>query len=167
MKTLVFWLTTLVVFGVVNGMIAKKEATIRNGVTIYLPLETRDPRSLMQGDYMSLRYDLNGVAPNQRRGQFVVQLSPTRVAKVVRVDDGGPLKQGEYRLRFSKGAQGIRIATDSFFFQEGHAKDYANAKYGELKVALRGGSALVGLRNADLTDADPATKAGSKVEEAD
>ncbi len=94
MKTLVFWLATLVVFGVVNGMIAKKEAAIRNGVAICLPLEPRDPRSLMQGDYMDLRYDLNGGVPNQRRGQIVVQLSPTHVAKVVRVDDGGPLKQG-------------------------------------------------------------------------
>ncbi|MCP4195431.1 MAG: GDYXXLXY domain-containing protein [Planctomycetaceae bacterium] len=70
-------------------------------------------------------------------------------------------------MRFSKGAQGIRIGTDSFFFQEGHAKDYANAKYGELKVAPRGGSVLVGLRNADLTDADPTIVAGSKVGEAD
>ena len=75
MKTAVFWIATLMIFGITNGMIAHKEATIRNGTTIHVELAPRDPRSLMQGDYMALRYQLNDVErPVDGRGKFVVRL---------------------------------------------------------------------------------------------
>ena len=43
MKAVIFWIGTVVAFGATNGMIAHKESTIRNGTTMYLELEPRDP----------------------------------------------------------------------------------------------------------------------------
>ena len=158
MKTVVFWVATLMVFGVTNGMIAHKEATIRNGTTMYLELGPRDPRSLMQGDYMALRYNLDNVQPSSDwRGKFVVSLNDDTVAEIVRVHDDEELSEGEHLLRYTRGSRGTRIGTDSFFFQEGHGKHYANARYGELKVSRSGESVLIGLRNADLSESKPTT----------
>lgn len=155
MKAIIFWIATILIFGITNGLIAHKESTIRHGVTMLLELAPRDPRSLMQGDYMALRYALanEGEIRRGRRGRLVVQLDDQGVAKFIRVHAQEPMAAGEHLLRFSRGPRGVRIGTDSFFFQEGHAKFYANARYGELRVSPSGESVLVGLRNADLSRA--------------
>ncbi|WP_375603983.1 GDYXXLXY domain-containing protein [Wolbachia endosymbiont of Anurida maritima] len=41
----------------------------------------------------------------------------------------------------------IRIVPNSFFFQEGHAQHYQNAKYGLFKFDNSGNYLLVGLAN--------------------
>ncbi len=167
MKTVIFCVATLAIFGVTNGMIAHKETIIRNGMTMYVELAPRDPRSLMQGDYMALRYaGARAIRPNKRRGQYVVRIDEQRVAKFLRIHDGEALGDGEHLLRFTRGRRGqTRIGTDSFFFQEGHAAHYANARFGELKVAPTGESILVGLRNADFTPAGPPAETGPPADE--
>ena len=158
MKTATFWIATLMVFGVTNGMISRKETAIRNGITMYVELGPRDPRSLMQGDYMALRYRLNGIQnmhATNRRGKFVVRLGDDKVVQFIRVHQGEDLADGEHLLRYTRGGSGTRIGADSFFFQEGHAKHYANARFGELKVATTGESILVSLRNSNLSKAGP------------
>jgi uncharacterized membrane-anchored protein len=156
MKAIIFGIGTLVVFGVTNGMIAHKETIIRNGITMYVELAPRDPRSLMQGDYMALRYvGPQNVRPTDRRGKFVVRVDANKVAEFARVYAGEALADGEHLLRYTRGRRGTRIGTDSFFFQEGHGSHYANARYGELKVARTGESIMVGLRNADRSLAGP------------
>jgi uncharacterized membrane-anchored protein len=156
MRTVLFWIGTLLAFGATNAMIARKESAIRTGTTMYLELGPRDPRSLMQGDYMALRYDLGlAILTENRRGAFVVRLSSSNVAQIVREYHGGTLAANEHLLRYTRGSQGVRIGTDSFFFQEGHGQYYAQARYGELRVAPSGESVLVSLRNADLSLAGP------------
>ena len=76
-------------------------------------------------------------------------------AKVI---DGEELAEHEHLLRYTNWSRGTRIGTDSFFFQEGHGNDYAQARYGELKVAPTGESILVTLRNSDMTEAGPPPK---------
>ncbi len=161
MKSLVFCIATLAIFGVTNGMIAHKETVIRNGITMYVELAPVDPRSLMQGDYMALRYAGPGVVrPTERRGKFVVQVDGNHVASFIRIHNGEALAADEHLLRYSRGRRGrTRIGTDAFFFQEGHGAHYANAKYGELRVAASGESVLVGLRHADFSAAGPKSSA--------
>ena len=48
----------LLVLGAVNYSILGKESVKREGVVVYLDLAPRDPRSIMQGDYMTLRFRL-------------------------------------------------------------------------------------------------------------
>ena len=52
----------------------------------------------------------------------------------------------------------IRIGTDAFFFQEGHAARYQGAKFGELRVGASGESVLIGLRDA----AAPSARRGAE-----
>jgi len=58
MKKIAFWCFTLVVLLTVNYIIIQKEDTISDGRTMLLKLAPRDPRSLIQGDYMVLRYEI-------------------------------------------------------------------------------------------------------------
>lgn len=78
-----------------------------------------------------------------------------KIARILRVYEGEQLSDDEHLLRYTRWSRGTRIGTDSFFFQEGHAKHYAQARFGELKVAPSGESVLVGLRNDDLSEAGP------------
>jgi uncharacterized membrane-anchored protein len=158
-------LSAVLVFVVINLMTYKKERTLQNGKVMLLELAPVDPRSLMQGDYMALRYS---IARNLRAdtlpkdGTFVVSLDDAGVATFKRVHDSGiALSAGEHLLRYRVRASGIRLGAESFFFQEGHAKVYSRAKYGELRVADSGDSVLVGLRGENQERLAPTEKATS------
>jgi uncharacterized membrane-anchored protein len=140
------------VLAVVNVSIARKEALLANGTVVLVELAPVDPRSLIQGDYMRLEYELasSSEASWPRDGRMVVRLDEQGVARFVRRDDGSPLVVGERLLQYRRRARRTRVGSDAFFFQEGHAARYANAKYGELRVDRSGGSVLVGLRDTAL-----------------
>ena len=152
MKKIFFWGTTLLVIAVVNILIVKKEDTLANGRTMLLRLAPVDPRSLMQGDYMVLRYAIARAVNRSQledKGSIVVSLDENEVASFVRVYEGDSLHEGEHLL-FYRNRGGLRLGAESFFFQEGDADLYANASYGELKVDESGASVLVGLRDDDF-----------------
>jgi len=153
MKKIVFWGITLLVLVAINFLIVKKEDTLANGRTMLLRLAPLDPRSLIQGDYMKLRYALARDVPRAQllkdKGYLVVSLDVNHVAKFVRVHKGETLQEGEYFL-FYRNRGGLRLGAESFMFQEGDAKLYERARYGELKVDGSGASVLVGLRGEDL-----------------
>jgi uncharacterized membrane-anchored protein len=133
-------------------MIAKKEKTLSNGSEMLLRLLPRDPRSLMQGDYMALRYDIGERVPVSQaasQGCIVASLDENHIAKFVRIYKGESLGPNEHLLFYRK-RKGLRFGAESFFFQEGDAKLYAEAKYAELRVDESGRSVLVGLRGEDL-----------------
>ena len=154
-RTAVFWIVTIAVFATVNWLILQKETTLRDGRTVLLQLAPVDPRSLMQGDYMLLRYEM-AIDPATREavggvaeGRLVVALDERDVARFVRLHGGEPLGPGEMLLRFRE-REGLQLGAESFFFEEGQASKYENAKYGELKVDDAGNSILVGLRSEGL-----------------
>lgn len=49
----------------------------------------------------------------------------------------------------------VKFATNAFFFQEGHAKYYAGARYGEFRVAPSGELLLTHLRDEKLERLGP------------
>ena len=57
-------------------------------------------------------------------------------------------QSGHRRLDHGLAKTSISIATNAFYFQEGHAQRYDRAKYGELRVDESGGSVLIGLRDS-------------------
>jgi uncharacterized membrane-anchored protein len=57
MKTLLHIIISVLVLAVCNGLIWQKEKVLRDGKVMLLRLAPRDPRSLMQGDYMVLNYE--------------------------------------------------------------------------------------------------------------
>lgn len=132
--------------------IVGKERLLANGDTVLLELAPVDPRSLIQGDYMRLMYAITRTIeqddswPND--GAIVVTLDARGVASFVRRDDASPLQPGEHLLRYRKRDRRVRVATDAFYFEEGSARRYERARYGELKVDSKGNSVLVGMRDS-------------------
>ena len=143
----------VLVLGAVNLSIAEKEETLANGRQVLLELYPIDPRSLMQGDFMRLRYadaafPADGIAAKMPlRGRVILKSDDAGVATFVRADDGSALQEGEFRMKYKLfvSTEGLRYGAESFFFQEGDAKLYENAKYGVLRVDEAGSSVLVGL----------------------
>ena len=152
--------TPLIVLGLVaslaipNWAIWRKEQLLQRGDVALLELAPVDPRSLIQGDYMRLDYAITrGIQDRgswSRDGRIVVTLAPDGVARFVRLHNPVvPLAPGERLLQYRKRGARVRVGSDAFFFQEGTARKYAGARYGELRVDADGGSVLVGLRDAD------------------
>lgn len=153
MKKSILWAVALLILAAINFMIMEKEGTLDKGGTMLLRLAPRDPRSLMQGDYMVLRYALAREIPATEleadKGCLVVSLDEHNVAKFVRIHRNEELGSNEHLL-FYRNRGGLRLGAESFFFQEGDAELYGEARYGELKVDESGGSVLVGLCGEDF-----------------
>jgi len=152
MKQILLWATLLLVLVSVNLSIIKKEKTLAAGRTMLLELAPVDPRSLIQGDYMILRYRIAENIPKEQlrdKGCIVVSPDANNVAKFVKIHSGEKLQDGEYLL-FYRNRGGMRLGAESFCFQEGDAQLYLQAKYGELRTDETGTSVLVGLRGKDF-----------------
>lgn len=148
MKKALFIIVSLGIFAVFNYAIYEKEQVKTNGETVLLELAPVDPRSLMQGDYMRLRYAIErnqSYKADKKRGYMVVSLDSDKVATFSRFDNGEPLAPNEKLLHFHNQYGNLRIVPDSFMFQEGHAKFYQTAKYGVFKFDNSGNHLLVGL----------------------
>jgi uncharacterized membrane-anchored protein len=143
----------VVALGAANYDIVRKQRIVDAGAQVLLPIRPADPRSLLQGDYMTLRYDRAALPPDAleaslpRRGTAIVKLDADGVAWFARLDDGAALANGEMRLQYKRRLYESEVSygADSFYFQEGDADFYAKAKYGVLRVDTNGGSILVGL----------------------
>ncbi len=152
MRNIILWAVTVLVLAVVNFMVFQKEQVLAHGRTVLLRLAPVDPRSLMQGDYMVLRYEIAPSVAKDRlenTGRIVVALDDNQVASFVRLYHGEPLPPDQHPLLY-RNRDGLRLGAESFFFQEGDAALYEQAEYGELKVAPTGESVLVGLRDAQF-----------------
>jgi len=133
-----------------NHSVLKKEELSKDGQLILLALEPVDPRSLMQGDYMALRYTISENIDSNRipkRGYCVVRLDRSGIAKKIRFqEEKTPLHEGEHLIEYTSSDNWkVNIGAESFFFQEGQSEKYEKAKYGGLKIDKSGHSLLFGL----------------------
>ena len=130
--------------------VIKKETLMSNGTEILLRLAPVDPRSLMQGDYMALDYQIfDKIDRHFKSGYIVVKVDRNKVAKFVRRQNSKKTNNGELVIFYKKHEGRLTIGADNYFFQEGSAKKFENAKYGLLKVDSDGNSILVGLCDKD------------------
>ena len=159
LRNFVLWGMTFVIFVLVTYMTYQRESLAVNGRVILLELAPVDPRSLIQGDYMRLRYALSDDIEshtNRERGFVVVRLDENNVARFVRIHNSvTPLAPDEILLPFRGESWDLRVGPGSFFFQEGHAKYYEEAKYGELRLSDSGSLLLVGLRDENFKSLGP------------
>ena len=154
-KWLIILLNLILLLVYFNYSVAKKEKLSENGQLVLLELAPVDPPSLMQGDYMALRYKISENIGSQniaKRGYCVVQLDSNNVARSVRFQkDRTPLNKGEQLIEYTSPDQwNINIGAESFFFQEGQAAKYERAKYGGIKTDKKGNSLLTGLYDEHL-----------------
>lgn len=155
-RTLLIFGGLALVLGAANSAIVDKELLRARGTTVLVDLAPVDPRSLMQGDYMRLDYalarsaDVRGGFGWPRTGRIVVRIDGRGVAQFVRRHEGEALASGERLLAYRVRGNRLRIGSDAFFFEEGTASRYIDARYGELRVDDDGESVLVGVRDAEL-----------------
>ncbi len=157
----------LLALGLVNASIIQKEILLKEGQVVYLELAPVDPRSLMQGDYMALRFHVgNDIRRELRKrqerrgrsesrlesqdGTIVVVLNEDSVGRFTRFADQRLLGENERLMKFRVRNGRVKFATDAFFFQEGTADIYAQARYGEFRVAADGELLLTKLRDKHL-----------------
>ncbi|TXF89704.1 GDYXXLXY domain-containing protein [Neolewinella aurantiaca] len=134
--------------------VREKEILISEGDLLLFELAPVDPRSLIQGDYMTLRYAIAASWPSDslpKTGFLIVTKGENNVAQRQRLQSGlTPLAEGEYPVNYTASRWRINIGAESYFFQEGHAERYENAKYGGLRVDGKGNSLLEGLYDEDF-----------------
>jgi uncharacterized membrane-anchored protein len=142
----------VLILAAANFAVWQHEGTLARGQVMYLRLAPVDPRSIMQGDYMALRFELDTKlgANAPRHGQAVVRLDARGVAEFVRVHQGEALAANERLLEFRGRGRRSRIVTDAYFFEEGQGGRYATARFGELRVRPDGVALLVALSDESL-----------------
>lgn len=169
----------VIVLGLVNWFIADKEKHLAEGRIVYLELAPVDPRSLMQGDFMALRFHIANVVYNalpktdkstQWRqdveatdGYVVVSLNEQNIGSFKYLHRDQTLSNNEILMRYRVRNGKVKFATNAFFFQEGHGKFYQQARYGQFRVNDEGELLLVSMYNKDLKkiEADTSKLIGS------
>ncbi|RLA10312.1 MAG: hypothetical protein DRQ59_12190 [Gammaproteobacteria bacterium] len=154
-RTIVLAVTVATVLIAINVEIAGKEQIVRNGTTVLLRIAPRDPRSLLQGDYMALRYTMAGAVASAAEqfemndGIAVIELGELDEAKFVSLYKDQSLQEGQHLLRYRKRGDSVRLASDAYFFEEGSGQEYRVARFGEIRINTNGDAVLIGLRDTD------------------
>lgn len=143
---------------IVLGMqIAQSERKLTHGQTIKLELAPIDPRSLLQGDYVKLRYTIASPEAGSRLGddlrynqKVAVVLEPAASGvylfkEVLR--QGAARKPGEIVLNGKwNGYNGFIYGIENYFVPEGTGREVERtAKFAEVKVGTNGDAILVRL----------------------
>lgn len=134
----------------------QSEAIIANGRQVFVALGPKDPRSLMQGDYMRLAFRMPGLTAAQRQNATRPQWAIAEVA-----DNGVASVRAFADEKKAAGANGLAmriwfrgrlpvLGTSGFFFAEGARKKYEAARFGVFRVADSGRVILVGLADENL-----------------
>jgi uncharacterized membrane-anchored protein len=155
MRTVLMLAAAAYVFGGFFFMVEQKEALRRSGQPVYLALAPRDPRSLLQGDYMDLNYEVtnevNHLQPDASSpkvpmsGALVVSIDDQDVGHFARIHHGETLAPREHLLKFHHRDWAAIIGAERYFIPEGSGGAFAGAGFGELKVAPDGTCLLVAL----------------------
>ena len=153
---------------VMTRNIAKYENHLTTGDTVLLALAPVDPRGFMQGDYMTLSYALErdvfaalnrdpGSYPTNEDGYVIVALDNNKVAQFVRLAANQPknLASNEMAIHYRIRNGAMQLATNAFFFQEGHGEAFEAAEYGLFRINDKGEPLLTNLVNDDFAVISP------------
>ena len=153
----------VVILAIMTVNVAKYETHLATGDTVLLELAPVDPRGFMQGDYMTLRYAIADeilTASEQRRnevessnGYAIIQLDKNNVGQFVRLADSNNrnnLATNELPLHYRIRRNQVKLATNAYFFQEGHAEAFEDAEYGLFRVNGKGEPLLTNMVNDEF-----------------
>ena len=143
---------------VMTRNIIKYENHLATGDTVLLALAPVDPRGFMQGDYMTLSYALErdvfaalnkdpGSYPINEQGYVIVALDQHNVGQLVRLaaNQSKNLASNEIAIYYRIRNGTMQLATNAFFFQEGHGEAFEAAEYGLFRVNDKGEPLLTNL----------------------
>lgn len=147
--------------GLFGSQIKALENIKETGETVLLDLRPADPRALMMGDFMALRYaeEVSRELPNNLAlsGQFILTLDDNKVGTFSRVaaPDEPKLSANEIRINYIDRPRGVTFGAPRYYFENGTAKAYEAGDYGIFKVSPTGRAILVGLADEDFNEILP------------
>ncbi len=133
-------------------IIFQKETILRNGTDIILKVEPVDPRSIIQGDYVQLSYNISQIDSDERYDRVYVLVEKNskgiyqmkgiydtiEEAKKERTDDHQVIVTGKAN------GNTITYGIENFFIEEGTGIEVEqNAKYANIKVGSNGDAILI------------------------
>ncbi|MCL1915838.1 MAG: GDYXXLXY domain-containing protein [Desulfovibrionaceae bacterium] len=159
-------LVLLIFLAAYNYLILGQEKLLADGRRVILRLVPLDPRSLMQGDYMILAFAVERdilkamreqdkkegeeeESSRKRRGLAVLRLEGD-LGCFVRLHAGEKPAPDEILLEYKMTGRDIKVSGGAFFFEEGLAGLYSQARYAELRVAPGGWSLIKNLLDQDM-----------------
>ena len=153
---------------VMTRNIIKYENHLATGDTVLLALAPIDPRGFMQGDYMTLSYALErdvfaalnkdpGSYPTNEEGYVIVALDQHNVGQLVRLaaNQSKNLASNEIAIYYRIRNGVMQLATNAFFFQEGHGEAFEAAEYGLFRINDKGEPLLINLVDKDFKVISP------------
>lgn len=159
---LVAVLTVIIVLVMTNINISKKQDLISNGENLYLKLAPVDPRSLMQGDYMRLRFELgdkirerlqlinNNRTIPKTNGIAVIEKDKNNIGTFVSLFNNQNLTANQFLIHYKYRDFQVYFTTDAFYFQEGKASHYQKSEFGLYKINKQGEMILVNMADKNL-----------------
>ena len=157
-----FWaiIAAALILAGINYKIYQQEQLLAHGEIVLFELAPVDPRSLMQGDYMALNYDIArevsqsvdelSNTPENYDGFFIVTLDQNRIAQFDSIYNGAALTPAQRLIQYRVRDGRVKLASNAFFFQEGRAEEFEQAKYGEFRVNQAGQLLLSNMINKDF-----------------
>ncbi|MGN5291536.1 GDYXXLXY domain-containing protein [Aeromonas sp. 11P] len=154
-RQLALLLSGLAILAGINATVWRYEHAMSSGEVVLLRLAPVDPRSLMQGDYMRLNYEIareltsRDARTTQNKGSntLVIRLDAHQVATLVADGKQDRLASDERILQVHQSERQWQIGPDAYFFEEGSGEQYEAARYGEFRLQADGKTLLVGLRD--------------------
>ncbi|WP_208812018.1 GDYXXLXY domain-containing protein [Paenibacillus brasilensis] len=141
--------------GIIGFQTVRSENLLATGASIKLKLAPVDPRSLLQGDYVMLNYDISTPPPSSRtplqeedwmRGKVKVVLTPGSQGVYIAnrlYQDGEKLANHEIVLNGQWDGSRIQYGIENYFIPEGTGRTVEqNAHYAYIRVS-RNGDALL------------------------
>jgi len=176
-KKILLIVNVVILFVITGFSVTKEESYKKLDSYFYLELAPVDPRSLLQGDYMTLNYDITDKArdfiydnrtyiydgeneneveeirelrklADAKRAYIAVRLDKNRVARYVKITKEKADEKDLLFIAYKTDGFNVDINANSYLFQEGTGDKYQNARYS--KVVLVGNN----LRLIDLRDKD-------------
>lgn len=150
-KWIIIFANLALVISLFINAVVKKELLLKNGKLLLLELAPVDPRSLIQGDYMALNYDISRDFDNENEirnnGFIIVKADSLGVAQKVRIQAGAePKEYDEWAIPYKKNSSWtVSIGAQSYFFEEGKAELFENAGYGGVIIDRKGNLILEGM----------------------
>ncbi|OOF56900.1 GDYXXLXY domain-containing protein [Rodentibacter myodis] len=155
-KPIIALCTVLMILFPLNYKVWQFEDVLATGKAVVLKIAPVDPRSIMQGDYMSLNYailtnistqlhisrndedvPINDKKAHQKRVYALVHLDGQGIATLCRVEDRIPTDfydcAPEVYLPVNNVGWFPQLPSQEYFFAEGKGQYYAQAKYAEYR----------------------------------
>lgn len=138
-------ITLVGVLGLANYSIDNNERILREGQPIILALAPLDPRSIMQGDYMELNFALlNDVDVDMDESRYAYLYLKADEQGVMQICHSSVIQEASANcpnaiwIKAKRGDWQWRLSTHQYFFPEGLASYFEQARYGEFRRAEDG-----------------------------